>query len=138
MKSIAKEIMILGLLLLAIIFILGIIFYNYVPFNKIVPSKVEAYKTLESVKNEIDEDVVEYPKQNIIFEITDEDLTLYRQSKSYIPGKSNPYADYNTTNSTAANINSTEKTSSTGTTSSTNTVNAQQKASSKTVDTKLK
>lgn len=138
MKSVAKEIMILILLILAVILILGILFYNYVPFNKIVPSKVEAYKTAESVKNEIDENIVSYPKQNIVFEITDEDLALYRQTKSYNPGKSNPFA-LEASTSVATNINSSGSTS--GTTSSgnvTNSVSAEQKASSKVVDTKLK
>lgn len=94
MKSLIKELIIILLLTIIIGLILCIIFYNYLPFNKIVPSKVEAYVTPGTVKEEINEDIVEYPKQNIVFEITDSDLTLYKQSQSYDPGKSNPFEVY--------------------------------------------
>lgn len=96
MKAILKEIIIILLLCLAICLILAVLFYNYIPINKVIPSNVEAYKTSETIKNEISEEIVEYPKQNIVFEITDSDLTLYKQTQSYEPGKSNPFAALNT------------------------------------------
>ena len=103
MKSIIKEIIIILLLCIAICLILGVIFYNYIPTNKVVPSKVEAYSTSDSIKEEINEEIVEYPKQNIVFEITDSDLTLYRKSDSYDAGKANPFAA-STTNSVGTDI----------------------------------
>lgn len=99
MKAIFKEIAIILLLCLAICLVLAVIFYNYIPINKVIPSNVEAYQTSETIKNEIAEEIVEYPKQNIVFEITDSDLTLYRQTQSYVPGKSNPFAALNSTSS---------------------------------------
>jgi len=99
MKAIFKEIIIILLLCLAICLVLAVLFYNYIPINKVIPSNVEAYKTSETIKNEISEEIVEYPKQNIVFEITDSDLTLYKQTQSYEPGKSNPFASLNTTSS---------------------------------------
>ena len=54
LKSVIKEIFIILLLSIAILLILGILFYEYIPINKVVPEK-EAYTTPEEVKNEINE-----------------------------------------------------------------------------------
>lgn len=97
MKSIIKEIVIIILLCLAICLILGVIFYNYIPSNIVVPGNVEAYSTSNTIKEEIAEEIVEYPKENFVFEITDSDLTLYRKSQSYDEGKANPFAAPTTT-----------------------------------------
>ena len=45
MKSIVKEIFIILLLCIALCLVFGVIFYDYIPNNKVVPSTVEAYKT---------------------------------------------------------------------------------------------
>ena len=92
MKSIIKEILIILLLCLAICLVHGVIFYDYIPTNKVVPSTVEAYKTSDTIKEEINQEIVEYPKQNITFEITDSDLTIHKQEKKYDSGKANPFA----------------------------------------------
>ena len=92
MKSIIKEIFIILLLCVAICLVLGVIFYDYIPTNKVVPSTVEAYKTSNTIKDEISQEIVDYPKQNITLEITDSDLTMYRQDHSYDSGKANPFA----------------------------------------------
>lgn len=92
MKSIIKEICIILLLCIAICLVLAVIFYDYIPTNKVVPSTVEAYKTSNTIKDEINQEIVDYPKQNITFEITDSDLTLHRQENSYDSGKANPFA----------------------------------------------
>lgn len=97
MKSVIKEIAIIILLCVAICLILGIIFYSYVPSNVVVPGNVEAYSTANEIKEEIEEEIVEYPKENLVFEITDSDLTLYRKTKSYDEGKANPFAASNST-----------------------------------------
>ena len=92
MKSIIKEIFIILLLCLAIWLMLGVIFYDYIPTNKVVPSTVEAYKTSNTIKDEISQEIVDYPKQNITLEITDSDLTMHREDRSYDSGKANPFA----------------------------------------------
>lgn len=97
MKSIIKEIAIIILLCVAICLILGIIFYSYIPSNVVIPGNVEAYATSNEIKEEIEEEIVEYPKENLVFEITDSDLTLYRRTKSYDEGKANPFAASNST-----------------------------------------
>lgn len=111
MKSIIKEIFIILLLCIAICLIFGVIFYDYIPTNKVIPSTVEAYKTSNTIKDEISQEIVDYPKQNITLEITDSDLTLKKQDKSYDSGKANPFAaasasaSDNTTNTPGGNTN---------------------------------
>ena len=92
MKSILKEIIIILLLCLTICLVLGVIFYDYIPTNKVVPSTVEAYKTSNTKKDEISQEIVDYPKQNITLEITDSDLNMYKKDNSYSSGKANPFA----------------------------------------------
>ena len=92
MKSILKEIIIILLLCCAICLILGVVFYDYIPTNKVIPSTVEAYKTSNKIKEEIDEEITEFQKQTIVMEITDSDLKLHKQEKSYDSGKINPFA----------------------------------------------
>ena len=57
-KSIIKEIIIILLLLLAVILALGVLFYDYIPNNKSVPT-VSAYKTADSVEKEVGEKITE-------------------------------------------------------------------------------
>ena len=92
MKSIVKEIFIILLLCIAVCLVFGVIFYDYIPNNKVVPSTVEAYKTSNTIKDEISQEIVDYPKQNITLEITDSDLTIKKQDKSYESGKANPFS----------------------------------------------
>ena len=51
MKSIIKEIFIILLLCIAIALIFGVVFYDYIPNNKVVPSTVEAYKTYNTIND---------------------------------------------------------------------------------------
>jgi len=113
-KSIIKETFIMLLLCVAIILILGILFYDYIPINKVVPTK-QAYSTPENVKTEINEQITEIEKTEVSYEITDSDLNLYKQTSSYKPGKSDPFSlkaettpaeNNNPTNTTDENTNS--------------------------------
>ena len=90
-KSVLKEICIILLLSVAILLILGIIFYEYIPINQTVPTR-EAYVTSEEVKAEIDEDIKSSEKVEVTYEITDSDLNIYKQSGSYTEGKANPFS----------------------------------------------
>lgn len=106
-KSIFKEIIIMLLLCVAIVLVLGVLFYDYIPTSKIVPSKVSAYKTPENVTEEIAEQITEFEKTNIVYEITDADLNVYKQSKSYNPGKPDPFSSeaISTNTGTTSNTN---------------------------------
>ncbi len=112
MKSIIKEIFIILLLIITICLIFGVIFYDYIPTNKVVPSTVEAYETSNTIKDEISQEIVESPKQNITFEITDSELNIRKQDNTYVSGKANPFAaisanpnDGNTNNNINQNKN---------------------------------
>lgn len=95
-KNIAKQIFIALLMIIAITLVLALIFYQYIPTNKMVPAKVQSYSTPQSVETEISDEVTEqkYESTNQVYEVTDQDLTNYKNSKSYNPGKSDPFAVY--------------------------------------------
>lgn len=91
LKSVIKEIFIILLLSIAIVLILGILFYDYIPINKVIPDR-EAYTTPENVRNEIDETITEAEKVEVTYEVTDADLNIYKQTGTYTEGKANPFA----------------------------------------------
>lgn len=91
-KSIFKEICIMLLLCVAIVLVLGVIFYDSIPSNKVVPNKLASYETPEDVATEINEQITEADKVEVSYEITGSDLTLYKQTHSYTPGKIDPFS----------------------------------------------
>ena len=99
LKSVIKEVFIILLLSIAILLVLGILFYDYIPTNRVVPTK-KAYSTPEEVKNEIEEEVTETEKIEVSYEVTDADLNIYKQTGSYTEGKANPFILGSTTNET--------------------------------------
>ena len=90
-KSVFKEIFIILLLSIAILLILGILFYDYIPINSYIPER-EAYTTPNNVLEEINEAITETEKIEVTYEVTDSDLNIYKQSGSYTEGKANPFA----------------------------------------------
>lgn len=95
-KTIFKEIIIVLLTCIAIGLVLAVIFYQYMPNNRVIPSKVSAYATPDNVKEEIQNTDQEYDltEQTQTYTITDADLNLYKQTQSYNPGKADPFAAY--------------------------------------------
>ena len=91
LKSVLKEIFIILLLSVAILLILGILFYDYIPINKEVPQR-QAYITPQDVKEEIDESIIESEKIEVTYEVTDSDLNIHKQETSTSEGKANPFA----------------------------------------------
>ena len=94
-KTLAKQFIIMLLICVAIGLVLAIIFYQYIPSNKIVPSKVEEYQTSESIKAEIQDKTENFDlgSSERNYEITDSDLNLYKRTGSYDPGKIDPFAE---------------------------------------------
>ena len=90
-KSVLKEIFIILLLSIAILLILGILFYEYIPINRVIPEK-EAYVTLNEVQEEITEEITESEKIEVTYEVTDSDLNIYKQTGSYTEGRANPFS----------------------------------------------
>lgn len=105
-KTIIKEIFIILLVTIAIGLVLAVIFYQFIPSNKIIPSEVTAYSAPEEVKEEILEAAnQELSETSQVYEITDSDLDLYKSTKSYNPGKVDPFSS--TSSDTSGNENST-------------------------------
>ena len=101
MKTLFKELFIIILLSIAIILILGIIFYNYIPSNKPLPQKV-AYEMPEDIEKELQESVSQESAEVIVkYELDDIDMKVYKENKSYVNGKPNPFDAYKTNNNNA-------------------------------------
>ena len=94
-KNIVKQIIIALLICIIIGLVLAVIFYQYIPSNAMIPAKVEAYETPENIASEIKDSAQEqtYETTNTLLEVTDSDLTKYKSTGSYNPGKSDPFAE---------------------------------------------
>lgn len=92
-KTVLKEVFIELLLIIAILVIVVILFYDYNPINKVMPNKI-AYTTPENIKNEIEEENIENEVniENKVYTIEGSDLNIYKKSKTYNPSKENPFA----------------------------------------------
>ena len=56
-KSIFKEIIIILLLIFAILALLGVLFYDYIPNKETLPTKAEEYKLADDVKEELQKEL---------------------------------------------------------------------------------
>lgn len=124
-KNIIKEIIIILLLILAIILILGVLLYEYVPVNKIIPEKV-SYTTPEKIQDELNTDSSVDDTQIIItYQIDSTDLSNYKTTQDYVPGKKNPFSSLITqeTNNNTKGENSTTQGTNNNQTTDTNTIN---------------
>lgn len=98
-KSFIKELIIVLLLCLAIILLLGILMYEYVPNNKTLPNEV-AYTTPSSVKEELlSSSDVDDTQIIMTYEVNQDDLNNYKKVQDYKPGKANPFAASSSTES---------------------------------------
>ena len=95
MKHIIKSMLIVTLLFIAICFILCVMFYQYIPFNKVVPSNVQKYQTSTTVSEILDSEVSGVQMQNITMEMTPQDVSTYLSARTYTAGKANPFEYYN-------------------------------------------
>lgn len=116
-KTVIKEIFIFLLLLLVIALVLGIMFYDYIPNNKTVPTALKQYELAPEAQEELNE-TMSRSSENIVktYYIDSSDLSAYASTKDYNKGKVNPFEDYtseNTTNNTTSNTN-TKNTNTTG------------------------
>ena len=90
-KTIFKEITIILLLLISILLILGIIFYDYVPILKILPEK-PVYTTSQEVSEVISSENVKEETVVMTYSVDSTDLNNYQRVQDYVPGKANPFA----------------------------------------------
>ncbi len=93
-KVIIREIIIALLVCLAIMLLLSVGLYNFIPSNKVIP-EVEEYSPSQDIQAQLNA-VVEDDSNDIIktYEITAQDLENYQKTNDYKPGKSNPFAAY--------------------------------------------
>ena len=112
LKSVLKEIIIVLLLLIILILLLGILFYDYMPNSKTVPSKVEEYALEETVKQELEENLNNKSEEIVkTYQLDSIDIENYEKTNDYNKGKVNPFAEYSngttgTNNTTGDNTNS--------------------------------
>ena len=71
----------------------GVLFYDYIPNNKTVPS-VPTYKTSDSVKQEIEEVVTEGETVLVTYQVTADDLKQLEAQGNYPKGKVDPFSTY--------------------------------------------
>ena len=119
-KSVIKEVFIILLLIVAILLILGILFYQYMPTTKNVPSKVAEYTLPEEMEQELEETIEASETQNIVrtYRVEADELERAERADEYEKGKPNPFSmissdagagqnnDTNNRNSTSQNGNS--------------------------------
>lgn len=105
-KKIIKETAIVLLLCIAIILILGLLFYKYIPTNKIVPNKV-AYEMPENIAEELQNDVDGTSFVNITYTLDPAAIKNSKRTNEYNPGRQNPFASIDQVNDgNTANSNS--------------------------------
>lgn len=125
-KTIIKELIIALLLCLAIILILGILLYEYVPIAKTIPNTV-SYTTPEDVKQELlTAESIDENKVILTYEVDTTDLNNYKKINDYKPGKANPFSTYIVTE----NTENSEQTNTTGTTNNSGSSNSNNTTSS--------
>ena len=101
-KKVIKEIIIMLLLCLAIILILGVLLYEYVPSNKIIPEEV-SYTTPADVQEELNKsENLENEQVILTYSIDATDLNNYERINSYVPGKTNPFSSYDTSSTSGS------------------------------------
>ncbi len=107
-KSVIKELILVLLLCLAIILVLGILLYKYVPLAKTLPSEV-AYTIPAETKEELAaSEHIDDSQVVMTYTVNASDLNNFQRTQNYKPGKANPFASYEktTTNSGTQNSNS--------------------------------
>lgn len=120
-KNVIKEIIIILLLCLAIILILGILLYEYVPMTKTIPNPV-SYTVPEAVEEELNDvsDEVLLSFDNNSEQIDSTELNNYERINNYQPGKADPFSSYEQSTSTSGENTTTSNSSNNGTSSGTN------------------
>ncbi len=117
MKVFFRETIIALLICLAVLLVLSVALYNYIPSNKIIPEVVQYSPSQEiqaqlNASNNNDEIVMTYEYKS---EVTAQDINNYEKTNNYNPGKANPFAPISEEITPDADGNS-ESNPSTGTT----------------------
>lgn len=136
--KVAKEIFIMALLLMIVVFMIGLVFYEYMPNNKIIPdaTSYSADSSTTSVLQEIaatstsSGDDSSSGVDDVLlqsYSIGQQELSTAASKHSYTSGKTNPFAEY-----VDPNANMVNNTTVNGTTTSQPTTAPQKAASGST------
>lgn len=121
-KNLIKEIIIALLICLAIILVLAVVLYEYMPNNKTLPEKI-SYTTPSEVTQElVKSGGVDESQVILTYELGSTDMNNYERINNYNPGKTNPFSSYQA--STSGENTTTNGSSQTGTTNDNNTTNS--------------
>ena len=145
MKSLSKELFIMALLIMIVVFMVGIIFYEYMPNNKTVPEPItySTSSTTTAVLQEIASSASDTSSsdsmetQSIIksYSIGTKELSTAASKQSYTSGKTDPFAEYtgtsNTTNGNTTGTNTATNTTQGSTSNSSSTGTFFEKSNSK-------
>lgn len=92
MTKIIKEIFIMLLVCLVGILLFAVALYNFIPNRKVVP-EIKTYSATEKIEEMKADDVDKEDKQVVLtYKVTSSDLNTYKATKSYVPGKENPFS----------------------------------------------
>ena len=128
-KSIAKEIIISLLLCLAILLVLAVLLYSYIPSNKTIPELV-SYTVPQEAKQVLEETDIDSSQVIMTYEINSSDLSTAQRTNDYNPGKVNPFSTYKVEQQTAEGGTTSTPGNSTNKASSSNSSSQQQGGSS--------
>lgn len=102
-RKIVKEVAIIALLAIVVVFIIGILLYDFIPFKDEITSATSSkkYSQDESVLKTIEEidgnTNKESTNENSLlksYSLDKEDLNIYATQNSYESGKKDPFAEY--------------------------------------------
>lgn len=102
-KTVIRQIIVTLLLCLAILLILSVLLYAYVPNNKVIPERV-SYTAPEEVQSILEENVEDDSQVILTYEVNASDLNNAERINEYNPGKVNPFSSYKT-DETSQNAN---------------------------------
>lgn len=93
MKEIIKDLILSILIVVSIGLILSVIFYDKVSIGKVVP-QAEKYSLTEEMKAGLEDNQLKETQEVIVnYYIDAFDLKKYENTKEYIKGKDNPFAE---------------------------------------------
>ena len=90
-KTIFRETIIALLVSIAVLLILSVALYNYMPSNKVIPETVE-YTPTKEIQEQLNAEVDEAQDTTEPYIVTANDLENYEKTNEYNPGKANPFA----------------------------------------------
>lgn len=103
--SIIKNIVVSILIVVCIIIVLSVVFYDKIALNRVIPETDEYYLS-DEMKKEIEDGKIEETEEIITtYSIDAADLKKYEKNNQYVKGKNHPFAatsDYTASNSTTS------------------------------------